>query len=101
MTDFEERLSALDITVSEDDNNNTFTVFTTVEPLFCFTCNSIEEVRSLIQDTLSSYARTFYQIERVRVRLQSEEIIPIEKLRPSKSFQALLENNNLGEAVSA
>ena len=57
MTDFEERLSTLDITVFED--NNTFTVFTTVEPLFCFTCNSIEDVGALIHDTLSSYARTF------------------------------------------
>ncbi len=100
MTDLKERLSALDITVAVDGDEK-LAVFTTTEPLFCFVCDSIEEVQALIQETLSSYARTFHQIEDVRVRLQSKEAIPVKKLRPFQYFQALLEDGAFKEVVSA
>ncbi len=81
MDELKKLLSTLEITISFDGEDE-YTVFTTSEPLFCFVCTSPEEAVALVQDTLLSYARTFYRVEEIPVELRQEAAIPVKKLTP-------------------
>ena len=79
------RLSELDVTVFKEVDGN-FTVYTTCEPLFCYSRETIEEIDRAVEDTLSSYISTFYQVKDVKVVSVSEEIekspVPQQLLTP-------------------
>jgi hypothetical protein len=79
------RLAEIDICVSHSDAGY-YTVSTTVEPLFCFQRNSVEEAIDLAKLTLVSYISTFYEVEDFHVSVVSEPVhvpvVPVERTSP-------------------
>ena len=86
----EEFLSSLNIRISKT-SDGTFTASTTIEPLFCFSRPTVEELAHVIADTLTSYVINFWDgysvdidIEQIREEAAPppRQTIPIEALVP-------------------
>jgi len=77
-------LSGLDIETFESDGR--FTVLSRSEPQFCFVRGSLAEIDAIVIDTLTSYLRTFWDIEVLDLPLAATSIplpaIPVERLKP-------------------
>lgn len=88
----EKCLENLEITVFEN-NDGCLTVCTTSEPLFCFVRETQEEIDAVVVDTLTSYVKTFFQVENVSVEAEQIPLVkptvphhqlrPIARIRPS------------------
>lgn len=79
-----ERLASLEICVAKN-KEGVFTVYTKAEPLFCYDATSLEEADKLVRDTLESYARTFFDVENLRLGTSSspaKSAIPSERVTP-------------------
>ena len=90
--ELESSLAALKITVAQG-RDGLLTVYSEAEPRFCYDATSIDEARRHVSNTLASFARTFFGVDaKVTVNVTAtDDIVPIEKLRPVSSVQALLE----------
>lgn len=88
MDELQKRLSNLKIHISENGDGN-FTAYTTQEPLFCYVRGNTEELKTLVEDTLVDYVRTFYEIHDVKVEtVQSppKANIPVREVRNIQSW---------------
>jgi len=73
MKELKERLEQLEINVSQDDEGR-ITVYSTSEPAFCFVADDLSHAKSLVVDTLISYANTFFGIEREDISVEEKDI---------------------------
>ena len=84
----------------------TFLAYSITEPLFCYERDTEEEVIAVIADTIKSYVETFYEVENITVRVESEArnipTVPIERIeltsRLLPSFKPILGNRGMATA---
>jgi hypothetical protein len=95
----EKCLQELEITVSKNGDGR-LTVCTQTEPLFCFVRDTQEEINTVVVDTLSSYIRSFYQVEDVQVNAVSVPLerptIPHRHLRPVSRIRPTFAADGIG-----
>lgn len=70
---FIRQVSDLEIEISRNAEGS-LTVCSTSEPLFCYDAASLEEVESLVQDTVRSYGKHFFNIDLPPFKTEREEI---------------------------
>lgn len=89
LSELEHCLSNLRIFVGKSEDNGTFTVYSTSEPLFCYERKTELELEGLVADTLRSYVESFYEVqaEIKVVKEQAEPAIPVKRLLPASLFK--------------
>lgn len=91
-------LKSLDICLGVDENTGEFTVYTKSEPLFCYTAKTKEEIDLYVQNTLLSYAQTFYKVDLEAVAIEStpfsKPALPVRTLTPLSTIRPVF---NQGE----
>jgi hypothetical protein len=84
-----ERLQALEITISQHDG--VFTANTYSEPLFCFERPTLEDVKVVVEETITSYVRNFYHVADARVSLADQPVtrstVPIQRVEPTSHLK--------------
>lgn len=82
---FVRQISELNIEVSQN-SEGLLTVCSTSEPLFCYDAGSKEEIEALVQDTVRSYGKHFFNIDLPPFSTECEPIgvspLPIERSTP-------------------
>ncbi|MEA3042331.1 MAG: hypothetical protein QOH47_169 [Sphingomonadales bacterium] len=82
---FVRQISELNIEISKSAAG-LYTVCSTAEPLFCYDGETIEELEVLVQDTVRSYGKHFFNIELPPFSTESEPLdagpLPIERATP-------------------
>jgi hypothetical protein len=86
-----ERLKSLKISVSRNEDG--FIAASYAEPLFCFVRQDHEELKNLVADTLTAYARIFYQIN-LSVNIVEKPVTPhsikVKKFTPVSNAEPVL-----------
>lgn len=85
MSELKEKFASLSIQVLSNHDGQ-YTVVSSSEPLFCFVRDDLESLTALVEDTLESYAKTFYD-ESVKVEMVEQvqpTPIPVRQLKPVK-----------------
>jgi len=78
------RLNSLEISVAEQEDGK-LTVFTTVEPLFCFVRDTEAQALQVVKETLESYARHFYKKEAtIKLEVQPTALVRQVRLEPRR-----------------
>jgi hypothetical protein len=84
-----ERLQDLKITVSRNDG--VFTANSYSEPLFCFERPTLDDLKAVVEDTLTSYVKNFYHVENAKVTLANQPVeipsVPIERVVPTSELK--------------
>lgn len=96
LVEFRQRLSGLEISISESADGK-YTVSTTCEPFFCYERGSIEEISTLVTETITSYASTFYGLQEIGITTRIEPVsrsVPIEKRTISSKIIPVFERND-------
>lgn len=70
---FIRQISDLEIDISQNAEGS-LTVCSTSEPLFCYDASSYEEIEALVQDTVRSYGKHFFNIDLPPFKTEREEI---------------------------
>jgi hypothetical protein len=82
-----ERLQGLKINVSHRDG--VFTANTYSEPLFCFERQTLDSLKSVVEDTIASYVKNFYHVENAKVSVINQPVdtpvVPIQRVEPTHS----------------
>lgn len=78
----EEFLSSVEIRFSKT-SDGTFTASTSVEPLFCFSRKTPEELLRVVVDTFASYVANFWEGGAVDVTIENLSIAPEPAARPT------------------
>lgn len=85
-------LERLKIVIAQDDDG--LTVFSSVEPLFCFTRKTHAELAEVTVQTIRSYLETFYDVKNVDVQAVEEPLehpaIPRKRFSPISSLRPVL-----------
>lgn len=93
-----ELLNKLEIVISVDEEDGSFTACTKSEPLFCFVRKTEQELEKVVEDTLRSYLETFYDVEGVRVEAVNVPLekpqIPVKELKPVSRFKPTFTSTN-------
>ena len=86
-----ERLKALKISYSRIDDG--YAAVSASEPIFCFVRDTQAELKDLIERTLTSYAKIFYEID-LSVKVIEKPItplsIPVKKLTPVSNAEPVI-----------
>ena len=72
MQELKVKLNELEITVTEDTSGE-YTAFTTKEPLFCLTNNNLGDLKIVVEGIITSYAKTFYNVDDIDVEVRRED----------------------------
>jgi hypothetical protein len=84
-----DRLQGLKIIVSQHEG--AFTANTYSEPLFCFERPTLEALKSVVVDTLTSYVKNFYHVENANVTLANQPVelpaVPVERVVPTSELR--------------
>lgn len=79
------QIENLVIEVSQN-SEGVLTACTHAEPYFCYDAGSIEELQTLVSETLTSYGRNFFQVEGLDIDARenpfSDGVIPVERSTP-------------------
>jgi hypothetical protein len=82
---FVRQISELNIEISQG-SDGLYTVCSTSEPLFCYDAESIEAVEGLVQDTVRSYGKHFFNLDLPPFSTEQEPLnagpVPIERGTP-------------------
>jgi hypothetical protein len=85
LTALRQRLEALKIVVSKIEHGG-FNVASYSEPLFCFDRPDLESVAAVVEDTLRSYLKTFYHVDKITVSTENITVeahkIPVQRVEP-------------------
>ena len=91
---FVRQISELKIEISQSAAG-VFTVCSTSEPLFCYDGETIEELEVLVQDTVHSYGKHFFNIDLPPFLTESEPIdaglLPIERATPVSRIRPIFD----------
>jgi hypothetical protein len=84
-----DRLQGLKIIVSHHEG--AFRANTYSEPLFCFERPTLETLKAVVEDTITSYVKNFYHVDNARVTLADQPVelpvLPIETVVPTSQLK--------------